>query len=215
MSVCDEAIADPSMLARVLRPLLGPHPVPQSDPRTRGLLLEVGAEADAQARLRAETPVLEELVARLACAPEGVYVLAVNESPPGSTDSFLMRPHIDRRWTGEGFGQMPPRWTTVAFLDFPKSGQGGELVVFPPDAFDESASVPRHDARRTVARRRGVLVSPRPGRACRFVGDLPHAVLGYSAAPEDAWRLAVVLAEFAPEPDEAPPRGFTSTEGNP
>ena len=204
----DDALADPAALARALRPTLGRHPVPQSDSRTRGLLLEVGADGDAQAHLRAEMPVLGELLARLAHAADGLYVLAVNETPPSPPDSFLLRPHVDRRWTEEGFGRTPPRWTTVAFLDFPATGEGGELAVFPPDAFDECSAVARHNARQTVADRRGLLVAPRPGRACRFAGTLPHAVLGYAAAPDEAWRTAVVLAEFALAPGDPPPRGF-------
>jgi hypothetical protein len=203
IDICGDAVSDPSALARALRPRLGPHPVPQSDARTRGLLLEVGGGPDAPRRLRAQVPELGELFERFARAPEAVYVLAVNESPPSSPDSFALRPHVDRRWLGEGFGPAPPRRTTVAFLSFPPAGRGGELVVFRRGAFEGGATVPRDEARQTVTRYGGVLVAPLPGRACSFDGRLPHAALGYSAAPEDPWRLAVVLAEFDRSPGEA------------
>jgi len=202
ISVLDGAIAGPAALAGALRPRLGPHPVPQSDPRVRGLLLEFGAGADDLALLRAEAPELVALVAQFAREPEAIYALAVNETPPSSPDSFMLRPHVDRRWLGDGFGCAPPRWTTVVFLDFPPTGQGGELVVFPREAFDDAEPVSRNDARQTVMSKRGALVAPLPGRACRLAGDLPHAALGYSAAPDDPWRLALVLAEFARNPDD-------------
>lgn len=169
--------------------------------------MEFGGEADELARLRAEAPELFEAAARFAREPDAVYVLAVNETPPSSPDNFMLRPHVDRRWLGNGFGCSPPRWTTVAFVDFPAAGRGGELIVFPREAFDDAAYEPRNDARRTVARKHGALVAPRPGRVCRFAGDLPHAALGYSAAPDDPWRLVIVLAEFAHDSSEPPPRG--------
>jgi len=209
MSILDDAVADPAALARLLRLRLGPHPVPQSDPRVRGLFLEFGGESDGLALLRAKAPELGESVAQFAREPDAIYALAVNETPPSSPDSFVLRPHVDRRWLGDGFGCAPPRSTTIVFLDFPPTGQGGELVVFPREAFDDDASVPRNDARQTVMSKRGALVAPLPGRACRFAGDLPHAALGYSATPDDPWRLVLVLAEFARNPDEPPPRGFS------
>lgn len=208
MNVDDGAAGDPAALARALRPRLGPHPVPQSDARTRGLILEVGGGPDGHAWLRTELPALGELFARFAGGPDAIHVLAVNETPPTSPDSFLLRPHADRRWLGDGFGPTPPRWTTVVFLDFPEGGRGGELAVFPRDAFEGAEPVPRDGARQTVERTRGVLVPPRPGRACRFPGELPHAVLGYLAPPQSAWRLALVLAEFSGGPSEPPPQGW-------
>ncbi len=209
MDVDDGAIADPAALARALRPRLGAHPVPQSDPRTRGLLLEVSGGSKGHAWLQAELPALTELFTRFAGGPDAIHVLAVNETPPTEPDRFLLRPHVDRRWLGDGFGSTPPRWTTMVYLDFPADARGGELAVFPLGAFDEAAEpVSRDGARLTVERHHGVLVTPRPGRACRVSGELPHAVLGYSAAPGSPWRLAVVLAEFAHDPAEPRARGL-------
>lgn len=208
MDVDDNAIADPAALARALRPRLGAHPVPQSDPRTRGLLLEASGGSEGHAWLEAQLPELADVFAHLARDADALYVLAVNETPPTLPDSFLLRPHIDRRWLGDSFGAAPPRWTTVMFLDFPPQARGGDLVVFPRGAFDSAEPVPRDGARQTVERHQGVLVTPRPGRACRLAGDLPHAVLGYSAAPGSSWRLALVLAEFARDPTEPSPRGL-------
>lgn len=208
MDVHDGVLADPAGIARALRPRLGTHPVPQSDPRTRGLLLELDGGAKGHAWLQAELPDLAGLFTRFANDAEALYVLAVNETPPTEPDRFLLRPHVDRRWLGDGFSAAPPRWTTVVFIDFPTRARGGELVVFPHGAFDASEPVPRDGAREAVARHQGVLVTPRPGRACRMAGDQPHAVIGYSAAPEDAWRLAIVLAEFARDASEPPPRGL-------
>jgi hypothetical protein len=200
MDVVDGAITDPSSLAAALRPTLTRHPVPQSDPRTRGLLLETSWRAADRANLRATTPALVSIFERFATASDAGYLLAVNETPPGQPDDFLMRPHIDRLWRAGGFAGGPPRRTTVVFLHFPPTGTGGELVVFGPDAFANRAdvAVPRSRARDTVAKHGGVLVKPQPGRACTMAGHLPHAVLGYSAPAHEAWRLAVVMAEFAP-----------------
>jgi hypothetical protein len=173
------------------------------------LIVEFGGESTGLALLLTGAPELGELVTMFTREPDAIYVLAANETPPSSPDSFMLRPHVDRRWLGDGFGRQPPRSTTVVFLDFPSTGQGGELAVFPRGAFDDTASVSRDDARQTVMLKRGALVAPMPGRACRFAGDLPHAALGYSAAPGDPWRLAVVLAEFARNPAEPPPQGFS------
>ncbi|WP_163988852.1 2OG-Fe(II) oxygenase [Pyxidicoccus caerfyrddinensis] len=208
MAVDDGAIAEPAALARALRPRLGAHPVPQSDPRTRGLLLELSGSPDGHAWLRAELPELAGLFTRFAGDADSLYVLAVNQTPPTATDRFLLRPHVDRRWLGDGFGSAPPRWTTMVYLDFPTDARGGELAVFPRGAFDASGPVSRDGARQTVEHHHGVLVTPLPGRACRLSGELPHAVLGYSAAPQATWRLAIVLAEFARDPTEPPPRGL-------
>lgn len=205
-SVTDHAISEPGPLASALRAYLGPHPVPQSDARTRGLLVELSDHPDDRVRLQAELPPLGALLPLIPREAGTLCVLAVNETPPTSPDSFLLRPHVDRRYLPEGFSGRPPRSTTVVFLDFPPAGQGGELVLFPRGAFDGREPPPRDDASRTVARARGQLVAPWPGRACRFEGDLPHAVLGYTAPEGSPWRLAIVLAVLDVEPGEPPPR---------
>jgi hypothetical protein len=198
MTVIEDAVGDPRGLARTLRSHLGPHPVPQSDPRTRGMMMEIEGAEDL-ARLRVRFPALAALVDRFAGDPDAVYVVAVNDTPPSPPDAFFMRPHVDRRWMpGGGFAGAAPRWTNVVFLDFPEDGDGGELVVFPPGAFPPGRAVPREDARRTLRAAGGVTVQPRPGHACRMAGHLPHAVLGYAAREESPWRLAVVVAEFGP-----------------
>ncbi|MFP2924064.1 2OG-Fe(II) oxygenase [Pyxidicoccus sp. 3LG] len=205
-NVIDKAIAEPGALASALRKHLGPHPVPQSDARTRGLMVELSAHPEDRARLQAELPALSALLPLVSLEPGILCVLAVNETPPTSPDSFLLRPHVDRRYLPEGFSERAPRTTTVVFLDFPPEGQGGELVIFPRGAFDGREAPPREDARRTVAQAGGLLVEPRPGRACRFEGDLPHAVLGYAAPEGQPWRLAIVLAELDVVPGEPPPQ---------
>ncbi|MCY1022996.1 hypothetical protein [Pyxidicoccus sp. MSG2] len=173
------------------------------------MLLELSGGPAGHAWLRAELPELAGLFTRFAGDADSLYVLAVNETPPTAPDRFLLRPHVDRRWLGDdGFGSAPPRWTTMVYLDFPSAAIGGELAVFPRGAFEASGPVSREGARETVERHQGLLVTPRPGRACRLSGELPHAVLGYSAATEGPWRLAIVLAEFAREPTEPPPRGL-------
>jgi hypothetical protein len=154
-------------------------------------------EAKGCSELEKTVPALGEIVRRFAHDPHAVYVVAVNETPPTSPGTFFMRPHVDRRWLGDSFGAAPPRWTLVAFLDFPESGKGGELVVFPRAAFQDETPVSRENAQAAIAAAGGQLISPRPGRICHLAGDLPHAVLGYTAADADCRRLAVVLAEFA------------------
>ncbi len=204
-TVVDRAVADPAAIAAALRARLGPHPVPQSDPRTRGLMVEVGGAAEDHARLRAALPALGALLALVRSDPSTLCVLAVNETPPTSTDSFLLRPHLDRRWLAGGFAGAPARATTVVFLDFSPEGEGGELVVLPRGAF-ACGPPPRDGARRAVADAGGLLVHPRPGRACRIVGEQPHAVLGYTAPAAGSLRLAAVLAEFTIGPGDPPAR---------
>ena len=196
VTILDDAIADPAAAAATLRPHIKQHPVPQSDPRTRGLMLEATGCADFLSLMQTYVPALNGIVSQFARDPQAIYVLAVNETPPSSSDMFFMRPHVDRRWLGEGFGAAPPRWTAVAFLDFPRTGQGGELVVFPRGAFDNGDPVSRENARATITAAGGRLITPQPGRICHLAGDLPHAVLGYSADEGDCRRLALVLAEF-------------------
>ena len=188
----DDAIVDPKGLATALRPLLTRHPVPQSDERTRGMILEFGWGESKPSW--ADVPALNTLLGLFTGETDAINILAINENPPASPDTFMLRPH--------GFGRHAPRWTAVAFLDFPPGGKDGELVVFPRDAFDRADPPAREDARQAVARHAGILIEPRPGRLCRFAGYHPHAVLGYTSQPGDAWRLAAVLAEFSPREDE-------------
>ena len=109
-----------------------------------------------------------------------------------------MGPKPCRKASGNttSFGAAPPRWTAVVFLDFPRTGQGGELVVFPRGAFDDGDPVPRENAHATITAAGGCPITPQPGRICHLAGDLPHAVLCYSADEGDCRRLALVLAEF-------------------
>ena len=221
VQLTDDAIADPGTLATALRPLLTRHPVPQSDERTRGMILEFGwgqgkldngkldnGKLDDCKPAWADVPALRTLLALFTGATDAINILAINENPPHPSDSFMLRPHVDRRWLGDGFGRHAPRWTAVAFLDFPAGRAGGELVVFPPDAFAQAEPAGRDDARRTVESHGSMLITPKPGRLCRFAGHHPHAVLGYDGTPTDAWRMSAVLAEFAPRPDEPAPRAF-------
>lgn len=179
------------MIARAVRPLLGPHPVPQSDPRTRGLFVEIGPAPTRQAQAAMAPEPLAAAFAALAGDPASPHILAVNETPPGALDRFLMLPHLDR--TGPE-RELPAR-TVVAFLDFPEDGSGGELVVFPRGATGCSTIRSREGAGAAAAAAGGVLVAPVPGRACEMAGDQPHAVLSYATAG-GCWRLAIVLAEL-------------------
>jgi hypothetical protein len=212
VQLVEDAIADPIALARDLRPLLARHPVPQSDARTRGMIVEFGWGRNMSGNGKppgwTNLPALRTLLALFTGARDAINILAINENPPAPPDSFMLRPHVDRRWLGDGFGRHAPRWTAVAFLDFPPRGQGGELVVFAPDAFAQAEPAGREDARRIVETHGGMLIAPKPGRLCRFAGVHPHAVLGYGCAPHDSWRMTAVLAEFAPHPDEPAPREF-------
>lgn len=209
VQLTDDAIADPQALATALRPLLTRHPVPQSDERTRGMMVEFGWGAGRSDNGTPDwVPALRTLLALFTGATDAINILAINENPPAPPDRFMLRPHVDRRWLGDGFGRHAPRWTAVAFLDFPPGGQGGELVVFPPDAFAQAEPAGREDARCAVEAHGGMLIAPKPGRLCRFAGAHPHAVLGYSCAPADPWRMTAVLAEFAPRADEPAPREF-------
>lgn len=193
--VVDDAIPEPARLAAALRPALAQHPVPQSDARTRGLLREIADDA-ARATLAAELPALAEVVRRVGDPRPPLLVLAVNETPPTDVDTFLLRPHVDRRHHAGRFAGAAPLRTTVVFLDFPGDGRGGELVVFDPARGRALANVRREDARATVARAGGAVIEPRPGRLCSLDGRAAHAVLGYEAPCAGPWRLVVVVAEF-------------------
>jgi hypothetical protein len=148
------------------------------------------------------------LLALFTGAMDAINILAINENRRARRTAFMLRPHVDRRWLPDGFGRHAPRWTAVAFLDFPPGGQGGELVVFPPTRSRRRSRQAATDARRAVEAHGGMLIAPKPGRLCRFAGAHPHAVLGYDCAPDAPWRMTAVLAEFAPRADEPAPREF-------
>jgi hypothetical protein len=192
-------------LAAKLREHLGPHPVPQSDRRTRGLMVEMSASEEHRDRLRSELPPLAAVLAAVGDRRPPTLVMAVNETPPGSADAFLMMPHVDRRYRAQGFSQSAPESTTVVMLDFPEDGIGGEMVVFDAGKLRENTPVSRLGARAAVEKAGGCLLPPVPGTAYDMVGGLPHAVLGYEAAPDCRWRLVVVIAEFAAVPTQAGP----------
>ncbi len=190
-------VSEPRAAAQQLRAKLGPHPVPQSDPRTRGLLLELNrSDADRDWLRRDFAPLVAVLSAVGDRRPEAL-VLAVNETPPTDADTFLMMPHVDRRYGRAGFTASAPARTTVVMLDFPPDGVGGELVAFDSEQLRCNSPASRLGARAAVARAGGYLLPPTPGTAYELAGTQPHAVLGYEAAAESPWRLVVVIAEFA------------------
>lgn len=200
----ENAVREPVALAAALRENLGRHPVPQSDPRTRGLLVEFDNVPAGRERLRQELPAVAQVLDQIGGHEAPALVLAVNEYPPTSSDSFLMMPHVDRRYTSAGFAPVCPIQTTVVVLDFPSGGIGGELVVFSEESLHLSFPPGRADARAAVARARGHLLPPLPGTAYELPGSQPHAVLGYEAPPGASWRLVVVIAEFTASSGDAP-----------
>lgn len=191
LAIVDDAVAEPRSLARALRGLLGPHPIPQSDPRTRGQVVTLDPAPTHAEQLQAVPEPLRGLFARFCKNPAASYILAVNETPPGEPDQFLMRPHLDR----VGPSRILPQTTTVVFLDFPKGAPGGQLVVFPREAAARCGGVLRANARQTAADLGGILIDPIPGRATTLSGDLPHAVISY-ASESECWRQVAVLSEF-------------------
>jgi len=193
----ENLLREPSLLAKELRQRLGVHPVPQSDSRTRGLLVELNNSQAHRDRLRQELPALAEILQSVGDTRPPTLVLAVNETPATHSDSFLMMPHLDRRYRAKGFANATPERTTVVMLDFPSEGVGGELVVFLEEALRENPPNSRSGARAAVSRAQGHLLSPRPGTAYVLPGTQPHAVLGYEAPSGAPRRLVVVIAEFA------------------
>jgi hypothetical protein len=155
-------------------------------------------------RLRHELPALAEILQSVGDIRPPTLVLAVNETPATHSDTFLMMPHVDRRYRVNGFTNAALERTTVVILDFPSEGVGGELVVFAEEPLRENPPNSRTGARTAVARACGHLLSPRPGTAYVLPGAQPHAVLGYDAPVGTPWRLVVVIAEFAALPGEGP-----------
>ncbi|HKF49959.1 MAG TPA: hypothetical protein VKB38_21530 [Terracidiphilus sp.] len=189
-------VPSPRALAARLRSGLGPHPVPQSDLRTRGLLVEMNASEEHRGRLRSELPELAAVKDALSGSWPDLLVLAVNETPPTDADTFLMMPHVDRRYAAEGFAHAMPERTTVVVLDFPEDGVGGELVAFDAGRLRQYSPDSRLGARAAVERAGGQLLPPIPGTAYELAGHLPHAVLGYETNRGTPWRMVVVIAEF-------------------
>ncbi len=188
---------------------MGKHPISYGDPRVRGFMLEFTDSATHLQRLQQDVPALWPVFQRFQDNACHLFTLAVNQYPPTDSESFLLKPHIDRRYGSTGFDpHVMPSSTTVGFLAFPPRGQGGELVVFPgPEPQAASNSIPRDGAREWVRQHQGHLIEPKPGRACVLMGALPHAVIGYADSPADgltdSWRMVWVLAQFSVPPDVA------------
>jgi len=182
--------------------------VPQSDPRTLGFVIELSGEVDVQLAQIEKIPALEPLLQFCTPDPSLIYVLAANETPATSADTFFMRPHVDKRWLAPGFGDAVPRHTSVVFLDFPDEGRGGELVVFDNTPASLLHDLPREGGRAAAERLGAAFVDPIPGHYFRMEGRFPHAVLGYEAASQSARRLAIVVGAFEVRWGEPPARGL-------
>lgn len=186
-------------------PWMGKHPISYGDPRVRGFMMEFADNAAHFQQLQEDAPDLSSVFQRFRDDTCNLFTLAVNQYPPTDSESFLMKPHIDRRYGSASFDpHVLPRSTMVGFLAFPASGRGGELVVLPePGIQSANSSIPREGARAWVAQHRGHLIEPRPGRACVLIGALPHAVIGYEGNSGDGWRMVWVLAQFLVPSDVA------------
>jgi hypothetical protein len=202
----ENAVIDAVKISKALnlRAVMGRHPITYADPRVRGFMLEMRKTPQNFTRLSHELPELFVPLSRFEEHESNFILLAVNQYPPTDRDEFLLKPHIDRNYQNKIFDlELAPLSTVVAFLDFPECAVGGELVVFPAEAFSESSeSIPRENARSTVERYEGQLVQPVPGSACILRGPVIHAVLGYEAPVESRWRTVLVIAQFH-IPDDA------------
>ncbi len=188
ITIHDAAIPCLNELNKELSPKLQAHPVPQSDPRAKGLIRQF--TKDAAATVLADMPVLYSVIFPQ-LHDEATYFLAANQTPPTHHDDFAMRPH--------GFSRETPLWTTVMFLKFPLLCEGGELVIFEnTDELQMSYldAMERRNGRNQLHGFKAQLLTPELGRVCRFPGHLPHAVLGYSESSDQTQRLSIVLAEF-------------------
>ena len=196
VTITDDAITNRPALLTELIPLLRPHPVPQSDARTRGFLVQFRKET-AQETFQHLPLLYGFLQAQVTGGRE--YLLALNQTPPTNDNDFAMRPHVDRKWEKSEFDTQAPLFTTVLFLDFPATGSGGELVIFENCSEAQLQAldgIDRKNARQQLPQFDPLLVAPVPGRSCRFGGHLPHAVLGYCSPEHEIWRLSMILAEF-------------------
>jgi len=159
-------------------------------------MIEMGSAEMHRARLQEEQPALAEVLNSVGDTHPDCLVIAVNETPPTHSDSFLMMPHIDRRYLAHGFTAAAPERTTAIMLEFPQGGVGGEFVVFDEETLRANTPASREQARAAVAKAGGALLPPVPGTAYVLPGAQPHAVLGYDAPFDAVWRLVVVIAEF-------------------
>lgn len=193
VSIKDHAIPNLFALQLVFQKHLPIHPVPQRDPRTRGLLFEI-----KNGDLSVIPPHLAELstVINPYLTTAGQYILAVNKTPPSESQDFAMRPHLDKRWTNGQFINQHPEWTQVMFIQFDAQGIGGELLVFHPAQQTLAAALPTQQVRPMLKELAPVLIKPEAGRVCRFSGLCPHAVLGYQIPVSGLWRMSIVLAKF-------------------
>lgn len=190
----DESLPNLIPLKKELHQQLGLHPVPQSNPATKGVLFEI-ASGDLTS-VSDSYPELATTIFPFVQTPQANYILAVNETPPGVYTDFAMRPHVDKRWSNGQFYDETPTWTQVMFLNFNSHARGGELLIFHPEQAALLHRLPRENARTNITSLEPIIIKPVAGRICKFDGVLPHAVLGYETSVDSDWRLSIVLAEF-------------------
>lgn len=200
VKIIENAIANPMIVSQQILDsgLMGKHPLPYGDPRVRGFVAEFTSSTDDLNLLKQDALPLWEPFDTFRQKDCNLFTIAVNQYPPTDADSFLLKPHIDRRFRNNSFDlELFPVCTSVLFLDFPAQGEGGELVTFPDTRlFDSTDEISRTNARGTVEKFNGRLIAPQPGRACLLWGPVPHAVIGYKSSFEDAWRMVCVFAQF-------------------
>lgn len=177
---------------------MGLHPIPYSDPRVQGFILELRKTPENIDRLSREIPEMLAPLKRFEDRESDLALIAINRYPPTSKNDFILKPHIDRQYHHAKFNlELAPTSTVVVFLDFPDDASGGELVVFPtrsPEDFPDS--IPRENARSTVKQYGGELFLPTPGSACVLKGPVIHGVIGYEASTDCRWRTVLVIAQF-------------------
>lgn len=157
-------------------PLFGLHPVPFRDTRTKGFLIDKPC-AEAKGFLQENFPEILLHLSDLVPPSAKDLVFAATELPPGQRDEYALRPHVDRRWLGDGFDSARPCLATIVLhLDVPRPGNGGELVL--------------------ILNERRLLFEPVAGRLWNLPPELVHGVMNYTESAGDPWRLSVVLAAF-------------------